>query len=443
MLLFCAAGSGYAQFESDYTPLKYSSSGFKPGESAFYKKLNVKFHTDDATTIKKYKQYLYQLQVAYANGSKDKQYIEEPFMTTYLQKVLDTIVRANQLKDKYQVVCTRYLVPNAFNLGDNRLYVNIALLELLHNEAELAFLLSHELSHQLLQHVQDTYIENDRRSRDKSLKKEIRDINKARYNKLDRSFQFMKNSQYDYARHSRAQEKAADSMAVILMQHTPYSLQASKTLLEILDHTDEDSTHIDYSPYLAKNGTALPARWTQEGQKKITFGNHSEMELDKDSSKTHPDIPLRKKMVDTVLTALNAAKGLDFLQPEKSFDSVRNASRFEVIEAYMKRKRYGAVVYFSLRLLKQYPENKYLYKQVALALNELNKAIAKHTVQNYLPIESDDFSEGYNHLLRIIDRTTATEFEELLRNYMNSNYHRISSISEIQSIHNELSAKNK
>jgi predicted Zn-dependent protease len=168
---------------------------------------------------------LYSLQVAYANGSREKQYIIEPFVNQYLTAILDSVVRGNRIKGKYEVVCTRYLVPNAFNLGDNRLYINIGLLEQLQNESQLAFLLCHELSHQLLLHVQDTYIANETRAKDKSIKKEIRDINKAKYNKLDKTFQFIKNTQYDYARHSRSQEKSADSMALVLMMKTNYDLR--------------------------------------------------------------------------------------------------------------------------------------------------------------------------------------------------------------------------
>jgi hypothetical protein len=130
-----------------------------------------------------------------------------------------------------------------------------------------------------------------------------------------------------------------------------------------------------------------------------------------------------------------------FIQPQSTFDSLQHCSQFELIEAYQNRKRYGAVLYYSLRLMKQYPDNTYLMKQAVLAMNELNKSITKHTVQNYLPIESDDFSEGYNHLLRIIDRTTAAEFDTLYQNFLRSHYSRLSAIPEIQTLYNALTKK--
>jgi len=432
-----------AQFTSTYTPLKYSSSGYKMSESAYLKKLSQKYHTTDAAIIKKYNHYLYSLQVAYANGSREKQYIIEPFVNQYLTAILDSVVRGNRIKGKYEVVCTRYLVPNAFNLGDNRLYINIGLLEQLQNESQLAFLLCHELSHQLLLHVQDTYIANETRAKDKSIKKEIRDINKAKYNKLDKTFQFIKNTQYDYARHSRLQEKSADSMALVLMMKTNYDLREGKTLMNILDHSDEDSTKIIYNNFFCNHTDCILPDWLKPHGNTFTFGKKSELELDKDSAKTHPDIPMRILMMDTVMQQLAyKPEGRKvFIQPQSTFDSLQHCSQFEMIEAYQNRKRYGAVLYYSLRLMKQYPDNTYLMKQAVLAMNELNKSIAKHTVQNYLPIESDDFSEGYNHLLRIIDTTTAAEFDTLYQNFLRSHYSRLSAIPEIQTLYNALTKK--
>lgn len=432
-----------AQFEHDYIPFTYSSSGYKMSEASYYKKLSVKYETGDKNIIKKFNGYLYQLHRAYASGSKDKQYIIEPYVKKYLQNIMDTIVAKNKLKEKFEIVCTRYVVPNAFNMGDNKLYVNIGLLEQLQNESQLVFLLCHELSHQLLSHVQQSFIDNEIKAKDKTRKREIRDINKAKYNKLDKTFQFIKNSQYDYAKHSRAQEKAADSMALVLMLPTNYSLQEGKTLMQILDHCDEDSTKIDYNPYLGNSGNEISDTWLKAPKQGITFGKKSEMELDKDSAKTHPDIPIRILMMDTVISLLkDTQKNRQvFVQTKSAFDSLCNSSKFEMIEVFMKRKRYGAVVYYSIKLLNKYPDNKYLYKNIAMGLNELNKSVKKHTVQNYLPIESEDFSEGYNHLLRIIDRTTADEFEALVKNYLTKYYSKMNSYSEIQTIYNELVKK--
>ncbi len=412
-------------------------------ENVFYKKLNVKYNTVDQAMIKKFNKYLYVLHRGYANGSKGKQYIEDPFVKKYLKTILDTVAARNGLKEKYEIVCTRYTVPNAFNMGDYKLYINIGILERLKNESQLAFLICHELSHQLLFHVQDNFIANERLSKDKTVKREIRDINKAKYNKLDRTFQFIKNYNYDFAKYSRANEQSADSMALVLLKKTDYDLHEGIGLMEILDHVDEDSTKIDYAKFLENQTQTIKPEWLVGKKNTMTFGKKKALEFDEDSIKTHPDIPNRIKMIDSQI-ALIKDLPMDkkiFVQPEAAFDSLVNVSKFEIIETYLYRKRYAAVVYYSILLLSEFPENKYLYKNIAIGFNELNKSIKKHTVQNYIPIESDDFSEGYNQLLRIIDRTTVDEFETLCKNYVTRYYARIGSYPEIQTIYDGFKTK--
>ena len=442
-MLFCFTNVK-AQFDLDYKPVKYSSSGYKMTESSFFKKLKVKYNTSDQNMIKKFNKYLYVLYRGYADGSKQKQFIEEPYVKMYLKTILDSVLAKNNIKDKIDIVCTRYAVPNAFNMGDNKLYVNIGILEQLNNEAQLAFLLCHELSHQLLFHVQDNFIAMEKLAKDKTVKKEIRDIKKARYNKLDKTFQFLKNYNYDFAKYSRANEKSADSMAVVLLRNTEYDLNEGKTLMDILEHSDEDSSKIDYHNYLDNKTNSIRSEWLVAKKNTLNFGNKTEMEFDEDSIKTHPDIPLRIKMIDTLLSnfSYTPKDKKKFLQPQSTFDSLANMSRFEIIEIYLKKKRYGAVVYYSILLLNKFPENKYLYKNIGIGLNEMNKAIKKHTIQNYIPIESEkDFSEGYNQLLRIIDRTSAEEFDVLVKNYFNQYYSKMSTYPEIQTIYESFKTK--
>lgn len=446
VLLFCLLLCNLCstgQYKSDYTPVKYSSSGNKMNESTFNKKLSVKYNTVDQAMIKKFNKYLYVLHRGSAAGAKSKQYIEEPFMKKYLKNILDSVTIHNGLKEKFEIVCTRYAAPNAFNMGDYKLYINIGLLEQLTNESQVAFLICHELSHQLLFHVQDHFITEEKRSKDKAVKKEIRDINKAKYNKLDKTFQFLKNYNYDFATYSRANEESADSMALVLLRKTDYDLREGISLMQILDHADDDSSKIDYTKYLENNAHSLKPEWLIAKKNTMSFGNKKAMEFDKDSIKTHPDIPYRIKMIDSQIALLKfepTGKHI-FMQSNALFDSVVHTSKFEIIETYLFRKRYAAVVYYAILLLNEFPENNYLYKNIAIGLSEINKAIKKHTIQNFIPIESDDFSEGYNQLLRIIDRTTVDEFDMLCQHYVTRYYARISSYPEIQTIYNGFTKK--
>lgn len=427
-----------AQFANEYIPYKYSSSGYRTSQGAYLKKLNISYRTSEPAMVKKFNQYLFELHRSFGEASRKKQFIEEPSVKRYLGGILDTILRSNHIRERFDLVCTRYTVPNAYNMGDKRLYVNIGILAQLDNEAQLAFLLAHELSHQLLYHVQDNFIALEKLSRDKKVKKQIRDIKRARYNKLDRSFQFIKNYEYDFAKYSRANETSADSMALVLLKQTGYDLGEAKTLMQLLDIVDKDTSKADFTKYLEHEHQLLKPEWMVRKEHPLDFGHEEAMALNEDSVKTHPDVPFRIRSLDSLLKEWQyKPEGRQrSLVSGLFFDTLRKASAFELIESYLSRKRYAGVAYHCMVLLQRFPENASLYKNLGVSLQELNKAIRKHTIQDFIPIESDeDFPESYNQFLRIIDRTTADEFEVLVKNYFKRYNSRMSSYPEIQSIY--------
>lgn len=443
LLLFSFSLAKAQFYTKDYKPLKYGGSCSRPSYETFFKKNSFQFNTTDRSIVKKYKDYLYFLQLSYAKACKDKSFIDESFMKNYFQKMLDTVLHANDIKDKIQVVITRSAVPNAYNMGDNKLFLNIGLLKHIETEAEIAFVLCHELSHQLLHHVEDNFIAAELRAKDRALKKEIRDIKKAKYNKLDMSVQLLKGINYDFAKFSRANERQADSMALILLNKTPYALGESIRMMKILEHIEEDSTIIDYGKYFETKDSYMDDAWLAKRPARIDFGQKDIIELDKDSMKTHPDVPNRIKMLEDQLKAMKSsdADRLEYWQPKSTLDSIIFCSAFEEIEMYNKNKRYGAVVYHSLALLNELPENTYLYKKVAVSMNQLVKKVKEHTIQNFIPIESKDLPEAYNQFLRIIDRTTDEEVLVLFKNFLSNHYSKMSSDPEIQTIYNEINKK--
>lgn len=433
-----------AQFEKDYKPAKCGGSSARMPYSAYFKKYPFQYSSRDQHQISKFKSHLYQLHLSYARACREKYFINEPFFTKYAQTVADTILACNGIHQKIQVVITRSPVPNAYNMGDNKIYLNIGLLKQLENEAHLAFLIGHELSHQLLFHVQNNFYDAEKRAKDKQLKKEIKDINRARYNKLDRAVSLYKNINYDLAKFSRADEVSADSMSLELIIKTPYNAFEFDGLMRILDKSDEDSTFVPYTTYFETKESMMDDEWMKAHPARLDFGRKDAIEFDKDSMKTHPDIPNRiKSLVDHITkTGYSQLEKVEYLQNKINFDSVRKASAFEEVEWFNKNKRYAAVLFYSLELMIDYPENQYLLKNSVIAFNQIIQKAKNHTIQNFIPIESEENPPAYNELLRILDRTNVDELKTLLRNYITNNYPKMSSIPEIKSIYHELEQKN-
>ncbi|MBK8685289.1 MAG: hypothetical protein IPN26_09980 [Bacteroidetes bacterium] len=74
-------------------------------------------------------------------------------------------------------------------------------------------------------------------------------------------------------------------------------------------------------------------------------------------------------------------------------------------------------------------------KHAATALNHLQKAVKNHTVQDFIPIESDELPEAYNQFLRLIDRTTYVEFRRLVYQFLQRYSSKIMSYPEVKTIY--------
>ena len=81
--------------------------------------------------------------------------VTAPDAHNYLQSLLRSIIIANpQLKDlNIRVLFSRDWWPNAYSLGDGTIVINAGLMIYLQNEAQLVFVLCHELAHYYLDHA--------------------------------------------------------------------------------------------------------------------------------------------------------------------------------------------------------------------------------------------------------------------------------------------------
>jgi Zn-dependent protease with chaperone function len=155
---FCAHARLFAQFEKNYSPVNYSAGVKSSAKDQFFKNNSFTYGEMNQEEKNKFEKYLYSLHLAFCEVSNKGYFIQEKFFVDYFQNILDRILTANNISQKIEVVVTRSSLPNAYNIGDNKLYINIGLISQIQNESQIAFLLGHELSHQLLFHVQNSFI---------------------------------------------------------------------------------------------------------------------------------------------------------------------------------------------------------------------------------------------------------------------------------------------
>ena len=178
--------------------------------------------------------------------------LQDPEITAYLNAVLDRLKPAD-LPDTLNISVTavRDSIVNAYAFPNGSIYINIGLLERIANEAQLAHILAHELSHVVLRHSLEAY--KDRR--DKVVAAHITDL-----------FLFGTSIAYipyiaSISSYSRGQEEEADKMALELMSASGYPLSGATGLFDVLEQVKTGKT-ASFSIYSSHPDNEVRARYT-------------------------------------------------------------------------------------------------------------------------------------------------------------------------------------
>ena len=249
--------------------------------------------------------------------------ITAPEMNDYLQQVLKKILQTNTdiSNSQLRVVITRDWWPNAYSLGDGSLAINAGLLVFLENEAQLAFVLCHELAHFQLAHTSRSIREYVETINSESYQAELKRLSKETYRVNEQLEKLAKKFVFHTRRHRRDHEAEADRQALQWLQKTGYDLHAIRTSLQLLDRIDDS---LWYQPPALSTVFSFPdypfrPRWVQAESR--IFGQlnkeQQEEELPADSLKTHPDCSQRIGLLKAEIDA--APAGQLFLVDEPFF----------------------------------------------------------------------------------------------------------------------------
>lgn len=336
----------------------------------------------------------------------------------YLQAVLNRIIAANpELKGTdARVVFTRDWWPNAYSMGDGTIAFNAGLLILLRNEAELAFVLCHELAHYYLDHSGLAIRKYVNTVNSDEFQKELRRLSKEQYRVNEQLENLAKKMVFDNRRHSRDKEAEADKQAFLFLKRTGYDGMGIKTALQMLDRSDDTLLFrpLKLEELFGFNDYPFKSKWTRK--ESAIFGAMGEddgsglTKKEKDSLKTHPDCSKRISLLeDSIITI----KGKDFLVDEKRFEQLKKDFLAEIAEQNYRNGNFGRNLYFSLQLLQQETYRPMATVSVLRALNAIYEAQKNHKIGLAVDTETKGYPEDYNLLLRLLNRVRLDEIASL------------------------------
>ena len=320
-------------------------------------------------------------------------------VTNYVQRVLDYVLDVYGPVDKdIRVFTVRSPVFNAAATNDGVLLVNLGLLAQVENEAQLAFILSHEIIHSLEDHALDGFLEKFKIERGESY-----------YRGQNSDDKLVSMSNYSKSHEFEADLEGFDR----IFKKSAYDPQEAVRVLDVMLYSYLPFDEISFSKdFFYGNETQLSDELFLSEVKGITAYEDYD-----DTRSTHPNLKARREALEGVLAKTTHQKGKLFVVDEDEFFRVQDLARFEISRSYLTDRKYPEAIYNSFLLLQKYPDNQFLRTNVGLALhtfstyknNKSTKFMGKvddvegniqslyHFLDNIDPLDLNVLSVSYNY----------------------------------------------
>lgn len=277
----------------------------------------------------------------------------------HVNDVLQEIIEANDLDArKIRVAVSKDPSPNASSIGDGTLIINLGLLRRLSSDAQLAFILAHEIAHYKLDHgnqaIRQKVIERHKERREGRSNVERTD------EYLEESVKAFRKHVYNDRKHSRFKELDADSLGVIYLKNAGYEIGGATATLALLDTVDHPKLGMDVDLIDYFNESVLRLLEEEEEEVESLFdsdADNDDFDLDEEEIRTHPECEKRIKRI-------NARFGEGQAMEEDDLSDLALRLDFEYIAGLDQLGLSATAIAEIMRLRTLYPNNEYLTKSL-------------------------------------------------------------------------------
>ena len=274
--------------------------------------------------------------------------------TDYVNKVARNVLRRDKkLFKELRFYVLKTTTANAFSTDQGIIFITTGLLATLENEAQLAYILAHEISHYTEEHVREGYIEEQKMEQ-----------GKGEYKRTGYDERISKLSVYD-----KENELEADKKGIDIYLQSEYAVDEIFSAFEVLlySYLPFDDIQFD-STYLNTEALIIPGSFYPDTIKQIT------LEKDyNDEGSTHPNIEKRMDAAFDYIGEKKSRGDLKFKISEEDFYHVRNLCRFEHVNMHISQRSYGRAIYSIYLLQREFKDNKFLELSLVKSLYGLAK----------------------------------------------------------------------
>lgn len=413
-MLCLAWNSVFSQFEKNYIP----SSIQDTIPAAIYESLQTKLALDKSRVsepkgqVNAYLKELYTKRTDYVIEQFNNDYfIVDENISPYLQSILDKIYTANpSLPRETRVYAFRSDAVNAMSYGEGTIAFTLGLLSRMETEAQIAYVLCHELAHYHSHHSDIKMAKVARLNYDKDLKRQVKAISKSEYGQYTKFSQLMRTLDISITRHSREKEFEADSIALLYYLNTAYETHAPLRTLEILDSADINPyrENLDMKKYFDFENYHFKDQWLSYSPSTTWHASDTAS----DSLHTHPSCAQRIIALQRQLKSPGQKNQL----PAK-YNAMRTRSEFEQVASAFHFKSFGKALFKSMILAEHYPNNAYIHALIGQSLYQLYQHQKNHELGKVLALPDPRFDENYDRVLTFLHSLRLMELASLAYHY--------------------------
>ncbi len=323
-------------------------------------------------------------------------------VTNYLQELMDYLLDVyGQTNKDIRVFTVRSTQFNAAATEDGILLVNLGLLAQVENEAQLAFILSHELIHTEENHVMEGFLEKLKIQRGEEA-----------YRRQDNDEKLVAMSNY-----SKSHEFEADLEGYKrIFAKTNYDPEEALRLLDVMlySYLPFDEVEMDKAFFNTTNFT-LDTSFFPEAVSGITAYEDYD-----DTKSSHPNLKARREALEDVINK-NPSSGKEwFIINEDAFFEAQELARFESSALFLADRKYPEALYNSFLLARKHPDNKFLRKNVGIALHTF-ATYKNNEYTKFIP-EVTDVEGNIQSIYYMLDRLSPKGVSILATHYNLENH---------------------
>lgn len=372
--------------QSEHQPLRNSGQlppDFTTPSSVKYKKDISRIKKNETRREKKDKDNFYlESNFAIDGLLRSGKILLETEYSGYMGKIADILLQDKpELRSKVRFYLMRSPSVNAFATNDGVIFVSLGLLAQLENEAQLAFILSHEITHVEKRHALNFFLKGKKLEREKNSEVNRQEAREERIS--DREL-----SKHQF---SREQESEADDMGLVRYLKTKYSLQTTDRVFDVLRYSYLPFDDVTFEKDFFENDyIRFPSAYYTKKIRPIEGANENE----DDTKMSHPNLSKRRAAIKEKLQGKSEEGRTKFIVSEATFKKLQNLARYELPQLYNHIGEYQDAVYACFLLKKTQGDSKYLDKQVAKALYGYSKFRNHNDIIAYAEQYKPDSIEG-------------------------------------------------